>query len=151
MKTRDRYKQDCLKIKGYLAQGHMVQGQEERKNKAKLEKTQASLQQSNAEYQNAVKALQETTERWNKQWREACDVRLQQLLHFLVNFTNIRFEQVCQDLDEDRIDKLKSSMWQYVNVAATVCVSDDQVMLYFYCDFCNFKRLMVGSPVKKCE
>lgn len=54
----------------------MVQGQEERKNKAKLEKTQASLQQSNAEYQNAVKALQETTERWNKQWREACDVRI---------------------------------------------------------------------------
>jgi len=52
----------------------MVQGQEERKNKAKLEKTQASLQHSNADYQNAVKALQETTERWNKQWREACDV-----------------------------------------------------------------------------
>lgn len=73
-KTRDRYEQDCLRIKGYLAQGHMVQGQEERKNKAKLEKTQASLQHSNADYQNAVKALQETTERWNKQWREACDV-----------------------------------------------------------------------------
>lgn len=129
LKTRDRYKQDCLKIKGYLAQGHMVQGQEERKNKAKLEKTQASLQQSNAEYQNAVKALQETTERWNKQWREACDVRLQQLFYFLKNFTNICFVQVCQDLDEDRIDKLKSSMWQYVNVAATVCVNDDQVIL----------------------
>ncbi|KAF8444209.1 hypothetical protein BGX38DRAFT_1312772 [Terfezia claveryi] len=105
-KTRDRYEQDCLRIKGYLAQGHMVQGQEERKNKAKLEKTQASLQHSNADYQNAVKALQETTERWNKQWREASDV--------------------FQDLDEDRIDKLKSSMWTFVNIAATVCVSDDQ-------------------------
>ncbi|KAF8420636.1 hypothetical protein EV426DRAFT_238101 [Tirmania nivea] len=105
-KTRDRYEQDCLRIKGYLAQGHMVQGQEERKNKAKLEKTQASLQHSNSDYQNAVKALKETTERWNKQWREACDV--------------------FQDLDEDRIDKLKSSMWTFVNTAATVCVSDDQ-------------------------
>ncbi|EEY23208.1 septation protein imp2 [Verticillium alfalfae VaMs.102] len=29
-KTRDRYEQECLKIKGYLAQGHMVMGQEER-------------------------------------------------------------------------------------------------------------------------
>ena len=58
----------------------------------------------------------------------------------LMDFTNCRFEQVCQDLDEDRIDKLKSSMWAYVNVAATVCVSDDQVMLYFYCGLCNTKK-----------
>lgn len=72
--TRDRYEQDCLKIKGYLAQGHMVMGQEERKNKAKMEKTQIQLATTNNEYEAAVKALEETTGRWNRDWKAACDV-----------------------------------------------------------------------------
>ena len=50
MQARDKYEQDCLKIKGYLAQGHMVMGQEERKNKAKLEKTQIQLSATQSEY-----------------------------------------------------------------------------------------------------
>lgn len=58
----------------------MVMGQEERKNKARLEKTQAALVTSNAEYQEAIKALEGTTSRWNKEWKQACDVRS-------VNFT----------------------------------------------------------------
>lgn len=49
-------------------------GQEERKNKAKLEKTQIHLATSNNEYENAVKALEETTVRWNREWKAACDV-----------------------------------------------------------------------------
>lgn len=73
-KARDRYEQDCLKIKGYLAQGHMVMGQEERKNKAKLEKTQLQLSATNNEYEQAVKVLEETTSRWNREWKAACDV-----------------------------------------------------------------------------
>jgi len=74
LQTRDRYEQDCLRIKGYLAQGHMVMGQEERKNKAKLEKTQIQLASSSSEYETAVKILEETTGRWNKEWKAACDV-----------------------------------------------------------------------------
>ncbi|EAU35003.1 conserved hypothetical protein [Aspergillus terreus NIH2624] len=104
-KTRDRYEQDCLRIKGYLAQGHMVMGQEERKNKAKLEKTQIQLASSSNEYEAAVKVLEETTGRWNKEWKAACD----------------KF----QDLEEERIDFTKSSLWTYANIASTVCVSDD--------------------------
>ncbi|KAK5661976.1 hypothetical protein OQA88_10087 [Cercophora sp. LCS_1] len=104
-KTRDRYEQECLKIKGYLAQGHMVMGQEERKNKAKLEKTQISLATSNAEYEAAVKALEETTARWNREWKAAAD----------------KF----QDLEEERLDFTKSSLWSFANIASTVCVSDD--------------------------
>jgi hypothetical protein len=53
----------------------MVMGQEERKNKAKLEKTQIQVAASNTEYENAVKALEETTGRWNRDWKTACDVR----------------------------------------------------------------------------
>ncbi|KAI0004428.1 hypothetical protein F4779DRAFT_630376 [Xylariaceae sp. FL0662B] len=104
-KTRDRYEQECLKIKGYLAQGHMVMGQEERKNKAKLEKTQISLATSNTEYENAVKALEDTTARWNREWKAAAD----------------KF----QDLEEERLDFTKGSLWTFANVSSTVCVSDD--------------------------
>ncbi|KAH6707674.1 hypothetical protein BKA61DRAFT_525977 [Leptodontidium sp. MPI-SDFR-AT-0119] len=104
-KTRDKYEQECLKIKGYLAQGHMVMGQEERKNKAKLEKTQINLATSNTEYENAVKALEETTGRWNRDWKAAAD----------------KF----QDLEEERLDFMKSSLWSFANIASTVCVSDD--------------------------
>ncbi|KAI0503385.1 hypothetical protein F5B22DRAFT_629220 [Xylaria bambusicola] len=104
-KTRDRYEQDCLRIKGYLAQGHMVMGQEERKNKAKLEKTQISLASTNAEYESAVKALEDTTARWNREWKAAAD----------------KF----QDLEEERLDFSKSSLWTFANLASTVCVSDD--------------------------
>ncbi|KAF5018474.1 hypothetical protein F66182_9547 [Fusarium sp. NRRL 66182] len=104
-KTRDKYEQECLKIKGYLAQGHMVMGQEERRNKAKLEKTQISLAASNTEYENAVKALEDTTIRWNREWKSAAD----------------KF----QDLEEERLDFTKSSLWTFANIASTVCVSDD--------------------------
>ena len=75
-KTRDRYEQDCLKIKGFLAQAHMVMGQEERKNKARLEKTQIQLSSTSNEYETAVKVLEETTGRWNRDWKAACDVSL---------------------------------------------------------------------------
>lgn len=105
-KTRDRYEQDCLKIKGYLAQGHMVMGQEERKNKAKLEKTQAQMSSNSNEYEMAVKILEETTGRWNREWKAACD----------------KF----QDLEEERVDFFKSSLWSFANISSTVCVSDDQ-------------------------
>ncbi|KAF7714600.1 Uncharacterized protein PECH_008332 [Penicillium ucsense] len=104
-KTRDRFEQDCLRIKGYLAQGHMVMGQEERKNKAKLEKAQIQLASNSSEYEAAVKVLEETTGRWNKEWKAACD----------------KF----QDLEEERLDFTKSSLWTYANIASTVCVSDD--------------------------
>ena len=104
-KSRDKYEQDCLRIKGYLAQGHMVMGQEERKNKAKLEKTQINMAANSNDYEAAVKVLEETTGRWNKEWKAACD----------------KF----QDLEEERIDFTKSSLWAFANVASTVCVTDD--------------------------
>ncbi|GME25614.1 Fps/Fes/Fer/CIP4-like protein [Neofusicoccum parvum] len=100
-KARDKFEQDSLKIKGYLAQGHMVMGHEERKNKAKLEKTQVQLSGSSQEYEQAVKILEETTARWNREWKKACD----------------QF----QDLEEERIDFMKSSLWAFANIASTVC------------------------------
>ncbi|KAF2671385.1 hypothetical protein BT63DRAFT_215664 [Microthyrium microscopicum] len=105
-KTREKYKQDCWKAKGYSAQSHMVMGQEERKNKAKLEKTYAQMATTSTDYQDAVAALQETTGRWNREWKNACD----------------KF----QDLEEERIEYLKDSLWIFANISSTVCVTDDQ-------------------------
>lgn len=82
-------------------------GQEERKNKAKMEKTQIQLASTSNEYEAAIKVLEETTGRWNKDWKAACD----------------KF----QDLEEERIDFTKSSLWTFANIASTVCVSDDAV------------------------
>lgn len=82
-----------MKIKGYLAQGHMVMGQEERKNKAKLEKTQIQLSTTQNEYEQAVKVVEETTGRWNREWKAGCDVSKGSLLsagvvgsHYFRNF-----------------------------------------------------------------
>ena len=52
----------------------MVMGQEERKNKAKMEKTQIQIATTSNEYEAAVKILEETTGRWNRDWKAACDV-----------------------------------------------------------------------------
>jgi hypothetical protein len=35
--------------------------------------------------------------------------------------------QKFQDLEEERIDFTKSSLWTFANVSSTVCVSDDAV------------------------
>ena len=80
-------------------------GQEERKNKAKLEKTQIQMATTSNEYEAAIKILEETTGRWNRDWKTACD----------------KF----QDLEEERLDFTKSSLWTFANIASTVCVSDD--------------------------
>ena len=63
----------------------MVMGQEERKNKAKLEKTQIQMATTSNEYESAIKCLEETTGRWNKDWKAACDVRGVTLMAFKGN------------------------------------------------------------------
>lgn len=90
-------------------------GQEERKNKAKLEKTQAQLAQNSHEYENAVKTLEETSAKWVKEWKVACD----------------KF----QDLEEERLDFTRSCLWNYANIASTACVSDDAVSDLLVCSF----------------
>lgn len=35
--------------------------------------------------------------------------------------------QKFQDLEEERVDFTKSSLWSFANIASTVCVSDDAV------------------------
>lgn len=39
----------------------------------------------------------------------------------------LTLSQRFQDLEEERLDFTKSSLWAYANIASTVCVSDDSV------------------------
>ena len=102
----------------------MVMGQEERKNKAKLEKTQIQLSTTSNEYEAAVKVLEETTGKWNRDWKAACDVS-NPIACPCRRLTTVW--QKFQDLEEERIDYMKSSLWTFANIASTVCVSDDAV------------------------
>lgn len=120
-------------------------GQEERKNKAKLEKTQIQLASTSNDYEAAVKALEETTGRWNRDWKAACDVRL--LNSQQESWTNHICAQKFQDLEEERLDFTKSSLWSFANIASTVCVSDDAVSLV-EC-FRDEEILTAGEVVRK--
>lgn len=40
--------------------------------------------------------------------------------------------QKFQDLEEERLDFTKSSLWNYANIASTGCVSDDAVSIFPY-------------------
>ncbi|KAK9237654.1 hypothetical protein V1525DRAFT_360172 [Lipomyces kononenkoae] len=105
-KNRDRYENDCNKVNGYIAQQNMVMGRELEKNNVKLEKAQIAVTSSRRDYQTSLRTLAETTEKWNREWKAGCD----------------KF----QDLEEERIDFLKSNLWAYTNIMSTVCVSDDE-------------------------
>lgn len=105
-KARTKFEQDCNKINGYYAQQNLLLGKELEKNNIKLEKTHMSIDNTRRDYQNSLRVLAETIDRWNKEWKLACD----------------KF----QDLEEERINFLKSNLWAYTNIVSTVCVSDDE-------------------------
>ncbi|KAK9373592.1 uncharacterized protein V1513DRAFT_480261 [Lipomyces chichibuensis] len=121
-KNRDRYENDCNKVNGYIAQQNMVMGRELEKNNVKLEKAQIAVTASRRDYQASVRNLAETTEKWNREWKAGCD----------------KF----QDLEEERIDFLKSNLWAYTNIMSTVCVSDDE-----YCE--NIRLSLENCEIEK--
>jgi len=41
--------------------------------------------------------------------------------------SHVSLQQKFQDLEEERIDFMKSSLWSFANIASTVCVTDDAV------------------------
>lgn len=124
-------------------------GQEERKNKAKLEKTQIQLASNSNEYEAAVKTLEETTGRWNKEWKAACDVCYASPTNNCPKTNSDPPSQKFQDLEEERLDFTKSSLWTYANIASTVCVSDDAVCTPPFCLRVVSRTNIQHSPARK--
>ncbi|MBW0476526.1 hypothetical protein O181_016241 [Austropuccinia psidii MF-1] len=105
-KARRRFEADSIAVNGYGAQLHLVQGREMDKISAKLDKAQGSIGITEKEYRVLTKNLQESSEEWNLQWKSFCDLM--------------------QDLEEDRIDFIRSSLWDYVNGISTICILEDE-------------------------
>lgn len=105
-KSRDKYEQDCIRINGYTAQSSLVQGRDLEKVTSKLDKAQSTVNGNDKDYQNFIRALKDTTLKWNAEWKAYLDQ--------------------CQDLEEERLEFLKSNLWNYANAISAVCVADDQ-------------------------
>lgn len=105
-KSKDKYEQDCIKINGYTAQSSLVQGRDLDKVNTKLDKAQSTVSNNDKDYQNFVRALKDTTHRWNSEWKVYLDQ--------------------CQDQEEERLEFVKGNLWNYANAVSAVCVADDE-------------------------
>ena len=105
-RAREKYEHDCTKVNAYTAQSNLVQGRELDKLMGKLERVQATVGENDKEYQSYVRALHDTTNKWNAEWKNHLDI--------------------CQDLEEDRQEFLKANLWSLANAISTVCVTDDE-------------------------
>lgn len=57
--------------------------------------------------------------------------------------------QKFQDLEEERIDFVKASLWTFANVSSTVCVHDDEVSNKIIFRFASYPGL--PNPKQSCE
>jgi len=107
VQAREKYRNDCVSINGYTAQTSLVQGRDLDKVTAKLDKAQATIQLNEKEYRAYVNALKETTNKWTLDWKA--------------------FVDLAQDLEEERLNFMRISLWEYANGVSFICVTDDEV------------------------
>lgn len=106
-KAKEKYETDCNRINSYTAQSTLIQGKELEKIQLKLDRAQQTVHANERDYANFARALQDTVQKWEQDWKAFCDS--------------------CQDLEEDRLEFMKDNMWAYANAVSTVCVADDEV------------------------
>lgn len=106
-RAREKYEADCVRINSYTAQSSLVQGKDLEKVTLKLERAQQTVQANERDFANFAKALQDTTLKWEADWKS--------------------FADSCQDLEEYRLDFIKDNLWTYANAVSSVCVADDEV------------------------
>jgi hypothetical protein len=106
-KAREKYEADCVRINSYTAQSTLMQGKDLDRINVKLERAQQTVQANEKDFANFSKALQDTVQKWEQDWKVFCDS--------------------AQDLEEERLDFMKDNMWAYANAVSTVCVADDEV------------------------
>ncbi|KAH8918701.1 hypothetical protein BT69DRAFT_1316018 [Atractiella rhizophila] len=105
-KARKKFEDDCITINGLTAQTSLIQGRDLDKVGAKLDKVNQTVQVNEKEYSTHISALKDSTFKWNMDWKSFCDL--------------------CQDLEEERVDFVKVVLWDYANAISTVCIADDE-------------------------
>ncbi|KAF7297475.1 SH3-domain-containing protein [Mycena indigotica] len=106
MKAREKYESNCLRLASYTQQMAVNPGKDVERLQMKIARSQQTVTSNEKELETAVKAIREATVRWQKDWKEWCDL--------------------CQDMEEERLDYVKDVIWGYANAVSTLCVSDDQ-------------------------
>ncbi|KAK0483138.1 hypothetical protein EDD18DRAFT_1362109 [Armillaria luteobubalina] len=101
-KAREKYEQDCARVNSFTAQSILVQGKELEKITLKLERAKQTVQTNNRDYVNFSKAY---AAKWEQDWKTFCDS--------------------CQDMEEERLEFIKDSLWGFSNDVSAVCVFDD--------------------------
>ncbi|CAG8438937.1 5766_t:CDS:10 [Ambispora leptoticha] len=95
-----------LSVNSMMASKRTLIGRDLEKLNMKLEKSQIAVKNSDQEYQSLIKGMAETIQRWNYDWRVACD----------------KF----QYMEEERIHFLKTHLWEFANLISQSCVADDE-------------------------
>ncbi|KAF9363390.1 hypothetical protein BGX34_004265 [Mortierella sp. NVP85] len=105
--AKEKYDAECLRTKGLSAAKMNLAGKELDKVSLKMEKTELASRAADIEYQASIRQLTEINDKWIVEWRAACD----------------KF----QLLEEQRIDYLRTTLWNYANIISSACVADDEV------------------------
>ncbi|KAH8830793.1 SH3 domain-containing protein [Flagelloscypha sp. PMI_526] len=100
IKARDKFDGDRRRIELYQQQSATTSGADLERVLQKLERAQQTY------YAWYAQGLAEILPTWEEDWKDYCDS--------------------CQDLEEDRMDFMKDTLWSYANGISTVCVADDQ-------------------------
>ncbi|KAH9818485.1 hypothetical protein DFH28DRAFT_888348 [Melampsora americana] len=104
-KARCKFEVDSIAVNGYGAQLHLVQGREMDRIGVKFDKANASLGLTEKNYRVLTRNLDETAQEWILQWKTFCDL--------------------IQDLEEDRIDFIQSSICTYTDSVSAVSLLED--------------------------
>ncbi|KAF5321999.1 hypothetical protein D9619_001619 [Psilocybe cf. subviscida] len=105
-KSREKYEADCLRINSYSQQLGYMQGSDLLKVQQKLQRTKQTMIGNERDFTRFTKELKDMIQIWEKEWKDFCDL--------------------CQDLEEERLDFMKDILWAYANDISTICVADDQ-------------------------
>ncbi|KAK5817076.1 hypothetical protein F5H01DRAFT_342368 [Linnemannia elongata] len=108
VKAKEKYDAECVRTKGLSAARMNLVGKELDKVSVKMEKTELASRAADVEYQASIRQLTEINDKWIIEWRAACD----------------KF----QLLEEQRIDYVGTTLWNYANIISSTCVADDEVI-----------------------
>lgn len=106
VKAREKYEGDRLKIASFTQQMGITRGPELDRLQNKLDHVRQTIKANERDFEQYTRALGDLVPRWEADWKEYCDL--------------------CQDLEEERMEFLKDTMWNYANAISALCVTDDQ-------------------------
>lgn len=106
-KAREKYEADYSRIHSYTQLATSTQGKDLERMQLKLQRARQTVIANERDLAKFTKALLDILPEWEADWKEFCDI--------------------CQDLEEERMEFMKDKVWGYADIVSMVCVTDDQV------------------------